>query len=96
MIRDYRTAGLEPAEVAMIAYVKKVARDAHAVTEADVAVLRDHGFTDEEVLDIAMVTAARVFFGTIMDAVGAVPDDDYLNDGGLMDMLDAAGIDQAR
>jgi alkylhydroperoxidase family enzyme len=74
---DYRDAGLAPAEVAMMAYAEKVARQAHAVTEDDIGGLRQHGFTDAEILDIALVAAARSFFSKTLDAVGAQPDAAY-------------------
>ena len=68
------TAELAPAEVAMMAFAEKVVRDASAITAADVQALRDHGFTDAEVFDIAATAAARCFFSKLVDAVGAEPD----------------------
>jgi uncharacterized peroxidase-related enzyme len=53
------TTDLAPADVAMMAFAEKVARDASAITEADVRALREHGFTDAEVFDIAATAAAR-------------------------------------
>jgi uncharacterized peroxidase-related enzyme len=72
--RDYRTAGLTPAEVAMMAFAEKVAREAHAVTAADVGELRRHGFADAEILDIVLAAAARCFFSKTLDGVGAEAD----------------------
>jgi hypothetical protein len=43
---DPATAGLAPADVAMMAFAEKVARDAGAITEAEVRGLREHGLTD--------------------------------------------------
>jgi alkylhydroperoxidase family enzyme len=74
---DYRNAGLEPAEVAMMAYAQKVVLRAYEVTDADITRLRAHGFTDPEILDIAMAAAARCFFSKTLDAVGAEPDEAY-------------------
>ncbi len=85
---DYRNAGLEPAEVAMMAYAEKVTRAAHEVTEADVAGLRSHGLTDAEILDIALAAAARSFFSKTLEAVGAQPDATYAELAGeLADLL---------
>jgi uncharacterized peroxidase-related enzyme len=72
--RDFRTAGLPPAEVAMMEFVQKVAGEAHAVTAADHEALRRHGFSDDEILDIALAAAARCFFSTLLSATGAEPD----------------------
>ena len=75
---DPATAELAPADVAMMAFAEKVARDASAITEADVRALREHGFTDAEVFDIAATAAARCFFSKVLDGVGAAPDDAYM------------------
>jgi uncharacterized peroxidase-related enzyme len=80
---DPTTAELAPADVAMMALAEKVARDASAITEADVRALREHGLTDAEVFDIAATAAARCFFSKLLDALGAEPDAAYegLDDG---------------
>jgi len=80
---DPATAELAPADVAMMAFAEKVARDASAITEADVRALREHGFTEPEVFDIAATAAARCFFSKLVDALGAEPDAAYdgLDDG---------------
>jgi len=65
---------LPAAERAMLRYARRVARDAAAVTAADVAELRGLGFDDAEIFDIAAVAAARAFFTKLLDAVGVLPD----------------------
>jgi uncharacterized peroxidase-related enzyme len=75
---DYTSADLTPAEIAMMAYVEKLVEDASSIEAADIQVLRDHGFTDPEIFDIAAVAAARCFFSTLIDALGAEPDASYL------------------
>jgi uncharacterized peroxidase-related enzyme len=79
MTRDYRTAGLEPAEVAMMAYAEKIVRNAYKVTPEDIDGLRAHGFSDAEILDIALAAAARSFLSKVTDAVGAEPDDWFMD-----------------
>jgi uncharacterized peroxidase-related enzyme len=74
---DPATAGLAPAEVAMMAFAEQVVRDASAITAAEVDALRTHGFTDAEIFDIAATAAARCFFSKVLDAVGAEPDSPY-------------------
>jgi len=78
VVRDYRQAGLSPADVAMLAYVEKITLNAYKVTPRDIDDLRAHGFSDEEILDIALATAARNFYSKTLDAVGAEPDAQYL------------------
>jgi uncharacterized peroxidase-related enzyme len=75
---DFASAGLAPAEVAMMAFAEQVARDATAITEADIQGLRIHGFTDAEIFDIAAAAAVRCFFSKLLDALGAEPDMTYL------------------
>jgi uncharacterized peroxidase-related enzyme len=76
--RDYRHAGLTPAEVAMMAFAEQVTANATGVTPDDIAGLRRHGFSDPEILDIALTAAARCFFSKMLDGVGAVPDDAFM------------------
>jgi uncharacterized peroxidase-related enzyme len=76
--RDYRQAGLPPAEVAMMAFAEQVTARANTVTREDVEGLRGHGFSDTEILDIALTAAARCFFSKVLDGVGAAPDDAYM------------------
>ena len=75
---DFRTPDLTPAEAAMMAFAEQLALNASAITAADVQALRDHGFTDAEIFDIAAVAAARCFFSKLLDALGAEPDATYL------------------
>ena len=75
MTRDYRNAGLESAEVAMMAYAEKIARHAYKVTPEDIDGLRAHGLSDADILDIALAAAARSFLSKVLDAVGVEPDD---------------------
>lgn len=73
------SAQLTPAEVAMMAYVEKLVRDASTIDAGDIQALHDHGFTDPEIFDIAAVAAARCFFSTLLDALGTEPDATYLD-----------------
>jgi uncharacterized peroxidase-related enzyme len=57
---NYRKADITPRQRAMLDFAMKVARQAEAVDEADGAVLRGHGFSDEDVWDVAAIAA---FFG---------------------------------
>jgi uncharacterized peroxidase-related enzyme len=79
ILRDYRQAGLAPAEVAVMAFAEKVTREAHRVTPQDIETLRGHGLSDVEILDIVLAAAARNFFSRVLDAVGAEPDAVYLD-----------------
>lgn len=62
----------------MCAYAEKIALNAYKVTADDIQILRENGFTDEEVFDIALTAGFRAMFSKVLDAVGTEPDIDYL------------------
>jgi uncharacterized peroxidase-related enzyme len=78
IMENSSTAQLAPADVAIMAFAEKVAREARAITSADVAALREHGLADAEIFDVAAAAAARCFFSTLLDALGAEPDRAYM------------------
>jgi len=63
--------------VAVMDFAEKVAGDPTAITAAAVETLRGHGLSDTEIFDVALTAAARCFFSTVLDAVGAEPDAAY-------------------
>jgi uncharacterized peroxidase-related enzyme len=70
--RDFHDAGLSPAEVAMMDFAVKVSTDSASMTEADALVLRDHGFSDAQIVDIALAAAARNYYSRALSALGVV------------------------
>lgn len=75
---DYQRAGLNPEDVVMMAFAEKIVRDATSITAEDTEGLRTHGFSDEEIFDVAATASARCFFSKLLDALGAEPDAHYL------------------
>jgi uncharacterized peroxidase-related enzyme len=71
---DFRRAGLSERDVAMLEYAEKVTVAAYTVTEADIRRLRQHGFSDEQIFDVALCAAVRNLYSRLIDAVGATPD----------------------
>ncbi len=57
---NYRKADITPRQKAMLGFALKVCTDSAAIGEPDFALLREHGFTDEDAWDIGAITA---FFG---------------------------------
>lgn len=57
---NYRKADISPREMAMLDFAMKVSNDSRSVNDADFEVLHTHGFSDEDIWDIAAITA---FFG---------------------------------
>jgi len=65
---------LSEAEQAMVAFARQTAGDATRTTASQVAALKQHGYTDAEVFDIAATAAGRAFFAKLLDALGVLPD----------------------
>lgn len=78
--RDFRDAGLNARDVAMLAYAAKVTKDASQVVAEDIEVLRAHAFSDMQISDIALCTSVRCFFSRFIDAVGAAPEPEFLDE----------------
>jgi uncharacterized peroxidase-related enzyme len=57
---NYRKADITPRQRAMLDFAMKVCERSHEVEDADFAALHAHGFDDEDIWDIASITA---FFG---------------------------------
>lgn len=57
---NYRKADITPRQKAMLDFAMKVSNAADTICEADYEMLRGYGFSDEDIWDIAGVTA---FFG---------------------------------
>jgi uncharacterized peroxidase-related enzyme len=66
--------GLTEAERAMMAFSRKVARDATTITQADVDTLRGCGLSDPEIFDIVATAAGRAFFTRLLDGLGVLGD----------------------
>jgi uncharacterized peroxidase-related enzyme len=67
---DYRNAGLDPADVAMLDFAVKVTEAADRITAEDVTALRRAGFDETQVLDIILVAAYRNFMSRVVNATG--------------------------
>ena len=57
---NYRKADISPRQRAMLDFAMKVCLRSHEIDDADFSALHAHGFTDEDIWDIAAITA---FFG---------------------------------
>ncbi len=64
----------DPVDRAVMAFARKVALSADAVTQDDVDALKALGLTDTDVLDVVLAAAARSFFSKTLDATGTPPD----------------------
>lgn len=74
---NYRKAGLEPRQRAMLDFALKVAQQSHAVEEADLDALGAHGFDDEDIWDIISITAFFGMSNRIANATGFRPNPEF-------------------
>ena len=75
---DWRTAEIPERQKAMLAYSEKLTLTPAEMTEADVAALREHGFSDEQILAVLMVAGFFNFATRIADGLGIVLDRQHI------------------
>lgn len=66
-------AELNPAERALLEYVRKVTEAAYRTTAKDVETLREHGWTEPQIAEAVYITAMFAFFNRVADAFGIEP-----------------------
>jgi uncharacterized peroxidase-related enzyme len=74
---DYRRAPIAERMRAALDYAVKLTRQPAAIAESDVEALRDAGWTDEEIMDIAEVTAMFNFTNRMASGLGWEPNAEY-------------------
>lgn len=70
LTKDFRQAGLNKADQAMLEYAEKLTVEPWNMIEADVVSLRDVGFSDEAILDINQVTGYYAYVNRLADGLG--------------------------
>lgn len=74
---NYREADITPRQKAMIDFAMKVTDDSRSINEDDFNILRKHGFTDEDIWDIAGLTAFYNMSNRMMSFLAVRPDDEF-------------------
>jgi uncharacterized peroxidase-related enzyme len=74
---NYRKADVTPRQRAMLDFAVKVSQRAQEVDEADYAALRAHGFGDEDIWDIASISAFFAMSNRIANAFTMRPNDEF-------------------
>ena len=69
-----KTTLIDDRTKAILRFSEKVTRHAYKVTEADIQTLKEHGYTDEDVLEATEVIALFNFLDRIADALGVPVD----------------------
>jgi len=78
---NYRQADITPKQKAMLDFAMRVALHADAVDDADLAALQAHGFTSEEVWDIAAIAAFFGMSNRLANVTGMRPNDEFYSMG---------------
>ncbi len=74
---NYRKADISPRERAMLDFALKVALDSGTVGEADFPALREHGFSEEDIWDIAAISALFALSNRMANFTGMRPNDEF-------------------
>ena len=75
IIADYRDAGLDPRTEQILAFAEKLTDEPEAMGPEDVAELREHGMTDEEILDLVQLVAYFNYTNRVATALGVDPEE---------------------
>ena len=74
---NHRKADIPPRQRAMLDFAMKVCTTSHEVEEADFEALRPHGFSDDDIWDIAAITAFFGLSNRLANVSGMRPNDEF-------------------
>jgi uncharacterized peroxidase-related enzyme len=77
MLLDYRRAGLDARTLAMLDYAVKITKRPAECGLEDIECLRQHGFRDEDIWDIAEIAAMYNYTNRLASAAGWLPNPEY-------------------
>ncbi len=74
---NYRKADITPRQRAMLDFAMKVCLESHTVEDADFTALHAHGFDDEDIWDIAGITAFFGLSNRMANVTGMLPNPEF-------------------
>ena len=74
---NHRKADIPPRQRAMLDFALKVCERSHEVEDADFEALRPHGFSDDDIWDIAGITAFFGLSNRMANVIGMRPNDEF-------------------
>ncbi len=77
MVMNWKAARLDERQRAMLGFAEKVTKESSAVSEEDRQALRDQGFSDRDIWDIANVTAFFNMSNRVASATDMRPNEEY-------------------
>ncbi len=77
LVMNWRVADLDARQRAMLLFAEHVTKESHSIEESDRQALRDVGFSDRDIWDIANVTAFYNMSNRVASAIDMRPNDEY-------------------
>lgn len=77
LVMNYRVAPLDPKQRAMLDFAAKITTASATIEETDRQALRDQGFSDRDIWDIANVAAFFNMTNRVASATAMQPNDEY-------------------
>jgi uncharacterized peroxidase-related enzyme len=74
---NYRKADITPRQRAMLDFAMKVSIEAQTVSDADFSALSSHGFSDDDIWDIAAIAAFFALSNRMANVTGMRPNDEF-------------------
>jgi uncharacterized peroxidase-related enzyme len=74
---NYRKADITPRQRAMLDFAMKVATASQLISDADFAALAGHGFSDDDIWDIAAIAAFFALSNRLANVTGMRPNDEF-------------------
>jgi uncharacterized peroxidase-related enzyme len=74
---NYRKADITPRQKAMLDFAMKVSADAQRTSEEDFAALAPHGFSDDDIWDIAAISAFFALSNRLANFTGMRPNEEF-------------------
>lgn len=74
---NYRKADITPRQMAMLDFAMKVSARAYEVGDADIATLKEHGFSEEDAWDIAAISAFFGMSNRLANVTSMRPNDEF-------------------
>ena len=77
MVMNWRAAPLDARQRAMLGFTEKITLESHRIVESDRQALRDAGFSDRDIFDIASVAGFFAMSNRVASATAMQPNAEY-------------------
>ena len=74
---NYRKADITPRQRAMLDFAMKVSAEAHRISEQDFAAIAGHGFSDDDIWDVAAISAFFALSNRMANVTAMRPNDEF-------------------